>query len=102
RRARFARCDDRDRGEMAGGLQTRPEAWRHRDARWLQAQRQGRRKAEGPGAEVAALTSPRSSVWTGDIEDSFDDPFGDIEDTCRPSGRGLARGPFRCLGGSLR
>src|SRR3954465_2133548 len=37
-------------------------------------------------------TLPRKSVWTGDIEDSFSDPFGDIEDTCRPSGRGVGEG----------
>ena len=54
-----------------------------------------------PNAQQRSVTSPspRSSVWTGDIEDSFSDPFGDIEDTCRPRvvGRGDASMAWREL-----
>ena len=48
-----ARRHDDDRGEVAGGLQTRSEARRHRDARRVQAQHQGRGKAQGADAEVS-------------------------------------------------
>ena len=63
-----ARLDDHDRGEVAGGLQARSEARRHRDARRLQDQHQGRGKAERPAAQVTALvySLPPSGVETSE------------------------------------
>ena len=52
---RAARCHLDDRGEVARRLQARPEARRHRDARRLQDEHQGRGQAEEPAAEIATV-----------------------------------------------
>jgi hypothetical protein len=58
-----------------------------------------RRPSDSPLAEPFFFRRP--SVWTGDIEDSFGDPFGDIEDTCEPSGeRGWQGDHFDALAGA--
>ena len=61
-----ARLYDDDRGEVARRLQARSEARRHRDARRLQDQHQGRGKAERPGCRsrrVAVRLTPVSAPW---------------------------------------
>src|SRR6202035_5550065 len=53
-----ARFDHDDRGEVARALQARSEARRHRDARRLQAEHQGRGTPEGPAEVIPALCLP--------------------------------------------
>ena len=50
---RAARFDHDHRGEVAGGLQGRPEARRHHDARRHEDEHQGHGKAEGHDPEAA-------------------------------------------------
>jgi hypothetical protein len=54
----------------------------------------GRRPALG------ALSLPPQRVWTGDIEDTSRDLFGDIEDTC-PTWERLDERDFDALAGAI-